>query len=350
MKRFVIFSEPRSGTTFFNASINFHPDILSLGEILPGHVREEGFHYFWLQKIQEDPGAISLEHVAKVFQSYIRNVFSSRKERALGFDIKYYHLEWKSDFLNILKAENFHVIHVIRRNILKRHVSWILHQPENRNLLNRPMHTTQSVNPVLLVMPDVAGLAATFEQLENRLAYYSRLFSSNFPCLTVNYEEMVDAGTNFLAPETQEAVFRFLGVAPLQETPSTPLRKMNPNKLRHSILNYHEVVAALAGTRYRDFLDDSAWDVAHLAFHQEMALGHQMAGSDLGAALGHYLKASHMVPDDAEPYYQMALVHAATKRHAKTAALFEKALALATDPQMRGLYQHSWDLLQGKTS
>ena len=347
MIKFCIFSEPRSGTTFFNRSINFHPEVQSFGEILPGHESERSFHKFWLDQIDKDRSKISLATVGQVFDSFIRTLFSNRQERALGFDIKYYQLEWKRDFLDVLQWEKFRIIHIVRTNILKRYVSWLLHLPENRDSLHRPMHTTSVQEPALIAISDPENLAARLEHYRNTIAGYARLFADNFPCLTVRYESMIDPAKNFLTREAATNVFDFLGVPPLEEAPRNPL-KMNPDKLRYSVLNYAQVVGALAKTEFRDFLDDCEWDTQRIALHNELFLGHLAANDDLGASLMHYLRASAVDPLDAEPYYYLALTYANTGQFAKTKAMFEKLFACCQDEKRLEHYRHAHDSIMEK--
>jgi hypothetical protein len=72
MIKFCIFAEPRSGTTFLNRSMNYHPEIFSFGEIMPSHEGVHSFHRFWLSEIKKDEANISLQNLNTVFERYIR--------------------------------------------------------------------------------------------------------------------------------------------------------------------------------------------------------------------------------------------------------------------------------------
>ncbi|WP_029896142.1 sulfotransferase domain-containing protein [Desulfohalovibrio reitneri] len=347
MVRFVIFAEPRSGTTFLNASLNAHPDIRAFGEIMPDHTEPHHFHHYWLKQIERDPSVISLEHLPQVFRRYLRYLASRRRRKAVGVDVKYYQLEWKNDFLPVYKAENFRVVHVVRRNLLRRHVSWLLHQPEIRKALKRPMHATETINRVLLPLPNPNELPQLLNEARARIDHYQRIFEDNFPCLTVDYEAMIDPETNYLTAECQQRLFGFLEVPPLREVPVNPMRKINPAQLRYSLSNYDEVVAALKDTPFRDLLDDPGRDVAELPFHQHMGRGHRAAESDLPAALRHYLQAAELAPRDPEPIFHTALVYAATNRRDKAMDLLERVLDLCGDDQMRAFYAKARETLAG---
>lgn len=350
MIKFCILAEPRSGTTFFNSCLNRHQDVHSFGEIMPGYQSETDFHHYWLQQVQQDPATLLLEGVNKVFQAYLRNVLSNRPEKALGLDIKYYQLEWKRSFLDVLEAEKFKIIHIIRRNFLKRYMSVLLHNSTIRDALGRPMHTSREVSPTLVIVPDAQKLPALFEGLERTINEYQAVFDSAFPCLTIGYEEMIDTDTNFLTPIVADTVFDFLGVAAMAETPTSPLRKMNPDKMRYAIMNYYEVVEVLQETRYRDLLDEPQWDVECKDLHKELFLGHQEFDRDVPKAMKHYMNAMTVDPSDSVPYYYMALVYGLTSRPDKMNDMLEKAVSLCTDPQMRVQYEKMSRILNQQES
>lgn len=346
MKRFFVFAEPRSGTTFLRHCLNAHPEIHLFGEVLPGIEGEASFHGYWLERIARDPSDILLEKVPMVFHEFLSGLFSGREEPAVGFDMKYYQLEWKPDLLAVLDMMDFHVIHVIRTNILKRYVSLLLHEPETRALIDRDQHTAARLAPVLIRVPDVESLPGLLEEYARRMQAFESAISSHLPYLFLTYEDMIDRQANYLTAETQKKVFDFLDVGPLAEMPTMAMRKMNPDKLRYSVLNYHEVVAALAATGFADMLDDPQWDMEHAAFHERMYQGHMAMENDPAQALKHYLLASAMDPDDAEPYYQMAIIHAALLRRDKMGEMFDRAMELCTDERVRRVYADSRTTLE----
>lgn len=339
MSKFCILAEPRSGTTFFNRSINFHPEVRSFGEVLPGHRSSNGFHHYWLEQIKHDPARISLQYVSDVFRDYIRDIFAGCDETGVGFDIKYYQLEWKSDFLHVLARERFRIIHIIRTILLKRHVSWLLHQPNCREAANRPMHATSYTPPVRVNVPEPRRLVEILREYERRVGYYKRLISENFPHVDVLYEEMIDPKKNFLRPRVSRRVFNLLDVPMLEEAPCNPLRKMNPNLLRLSINNYHEVVESLLATPYERFLDDPRWDRENLDLHKELFMGTN--APDPALRIKHLRNAVSVNPEDTEPYFQMGLQLYRDGRPNRALDMFGRVFSLCSDPEMQAYYEYA---------
>lgn len=334
---FCILAEPRSGTSFFNRCLNAHAAVHSFGEILVGHSRPEVFHHYWLRQIEKDPSRISLEDVHEIFDSYVTQLFAGRSEKALGFDIKHHQLEWKSDLLHVLARKRFRIIHVVRRNHLRQHVSRLLEQPGARD----------DAAGGKVRIPDPRTLAATLARLKARAESCNRLIAEYFPHLELAYEELIDPTAHFLTRAVAEQVFGFLEVPPLLEAPAEPLRRVAPDRLRHAVLNYAEVVEALASTEFAALLDDPEWDTQNLDLHRELGLAEDTPETDLGARIQHYLRAHQASPLDPEPCYQLALAYAAAGQMQRARDMFEQVFALNQDEGRRDFYAQAHALLFG---
>lgn len=329
MEKFVLISEPRSGTTFFNSVVGRHPCIHVFGEFLPGIKRDQDFHHFWLKKIEENPRHLLIEHYHEVFSDYLAYLPSLCPDAAcLGLDMKYYQAQWKFEMIEVLRRHGYRVIHLIRRNCLKRHVSRALHKPDVREQLNRRSHSSDTGRQAKIVIPAGSRLISEltgYLQLRNQ---YSELLKGNFPCMELIFEDILDEANNSIKQSVLDRLFRFLRVEPATDLVS-PMTKLNPKRLRHSVANYHEVVETLTGTEFQSMLDDPEKDPeripAFAAIHQgEVAL---MSGQ-AAKAMAALTSAAELAPDLPDPVYLLGLVQIGSGHPAKGMETLKRGLEM----------------------
>ncbi len=266
---FLVLAEPRSGTTFLNSVLRSHPDIVVHGEIMPGLDKDSDFHHWWAGRVAENPEDILLPRVPYLFSDYLAWLQAEAKDAAaVGVDVKYYQAEWMPHMLEIFQRRDFKVLHVVRRNLLKRYISATLHVPTMRQKLDRPMHTGHDVRQVRIPVPAGPELIQLLERMTANVERYRQLVAANFDVLEMAYEDMVDPAANSVERGLLERVYDLLGVKNREAGIFSTMRKTNANLLRHLCANYAQVVETLHGTPWQDLLDSPDYDRDNAAVHE----------------------------------------------------------------------------------
>ena len=247
MTKFIILSIARSGTNLLRDLLYQHPRIRCLEEVfrkdypfvdlydnvLPGLLppREE-----LVRQLTASPGPLLDRYV-------FRDV--SGKYDVCGFKIFFTHpgIDLEPVWNHLVADRDIRVIHLWRRNQLRRHVSlqqalqtgvWIQYHP--------------TVMPPRGAKVDVDQFLRTAETTEQmREAFHVRF--GRHPAVQIDYEELADDNNGQM-----KRVFEFLGVDPLPVKPTTV--QQNTADLRILIQNYDEVAAKLRGTRFEEFLEE----------------------------------------------------------------------------------------------
>ena len=147
----------------------------------------------------------------------------------------------------IIRNTKIRIIHLRRENLLKQHVSNMLNK--QREALRRPAHATESVSVARIrVNPRYAMLRMNAAKL--LFQWYDRRLSQH-PKIEMLYERMVRS--DGLSEPAAETVCEFLGIPP--EPLRTDLVKLNPDNLSQIVTNYGELVHALTGTEFEQYLD-----------------------------------------------------------------------------------------------
>lgn len=339
--KFLILAEPRSGTTFLNTVLNRFPGVRSFGEILPSLGKENQFHEYWLKRVQDNPKTILLDQIPIQFQGFLRTLFSGREEHVLGVDVKYYQLEWKPEFLEVFRLEGFRVLHVVRKNLLQRHVSLMLIDPKVREALGRKMHTSQEYLPAKIDIENGQPLLDLLRTYAARIEHYRRVIKGNFAGLELCYETMVDRQANSLTKEVREAVCSFLDTPLPDESQelASRLKPMNPPQLRNKISNYHQVIDTLAGTDMAWMLDDAKRDTELRNLYAQQARGERaLARDDRDTALALFMKGLALDPEHPDLLFNLGLTYAGMGLAPKALAAFESCLRFAGQSAMSRAY------------
>jgi len=162
---------------------------------------------------------------------------------AVGFKVNYSQINRHPEIISWIKQNHLNIIHLIRKNLLKRLVS---HKIANiRNL----RHSTQSVEPIKVHI-DPKTLLDDFQRRQKRLVKYTNRLKDTFeaPFLEVAYESLV-ADFN---SEIQK-ILKFLEIDTIKQLTSE-LVKVNPDSLEDIIENYSEVKQTLINTEFENFL------------------------------------------------------------------------------------------------
>lgn len=231
VKLFVVLFVERSGSTFLRSALHSHPEVVSLGEEFA---------------VLKDKGHGAAEQMAWARRFWNPPLIGTK--RALGFKTKIMDILDPEGFAQLLHAKRCRIIQLHRRNTVKAAISTInakrLHEASGTwNLLRE-----EDRQPPTAIDPEeLDRLLRLREQWDRDLeAYAARL---DLPKLALTYEELLLDENAFL-----QRVFNFLEVKPGPVRPRT--LKNTSDNLREAILNFDELRARYAHTRYAPMFDE----------------------------------------------------------------------------------------------
>jgi hypothetical protein len=230
--------------------LDSHPKVRCHGEVLGGGGGQVGDRLVGVD-YEANPGLrerlVAMRDRDPV--EFLREwVYTVDAEGAAGFKIKYEEL-LKPDFASVLSwlvnDRSIHVVHLVRRNRLKRLVSQItairiygafqITDPKQRP-------------PAPRFRLSADECLADFERQERREGRFGRLFKTH-EVFDTSYEDLMEPGGS-----TLREIQRFLGVDPVELRTWT--RKMNPEELSDVLENYAELREAFSDTRYAAYFED----------------------------------------------------------------------------------------------
>jgi hypothetical protein len=264
-KPVILIARPRSGTTAFRDLLEGHPQLAVRGEIFHNQHgdKEDYYYHYFLQSVTRDPNLAlpSAGNVARLFRGYIEHITDwqarvRKPKEWLLLSVNYNSLHvmntfWQNFYqpphlLTIIKHSNYHVIHMIRRNVVEAALSQLRAQRTGfwhlRDGETAPPEAAARV--VIAPQPFLAELRARqleIELIETALRRYPH-------CLTLEYETLYDdAGRS--VPAAMARVEEFLGLrhpVPI-DTRFRRTRSANPGDW---VENYDALRDALAGTEF----------------------------------------------------------------------------------------------------
>lgn len=251
MEKFVLLADRRSGTTLVIDCLNNLPRVncekraFGLDKKIKNPTKDKHNGMFFLYR--EGNWKRQLRFYVQR-QGLIRDFLndeifiSGQDEDIRGFRLIYDKAEQHPEILKSIKGEGVKVLHLVRENVLKTHISF----------LTAPIHKMHhpragdEVNHVRLHLePD--SLLPWLEKRLNRIDFRRELIS-DMPNLEVSYEE-------FVKDRQAEAarIQPFLGMSEVLPFESD-LVKINPDRLDDVIDNYEEIRDLLTGTKFEKFL------------------------------------------------------------------------------------------------
>jgi len=256
MIRFLIITQPRSGSSFLTSCLNSHPQIYCpRGSLFTKHNLSP---FKWFQ-----PSFLTVERSKSPYYKYrstsfkrqIAHQFRRNKliheflsawyskhqnSEAVGFKVNYSQINRYPATISWVNQNDVKIIHLVRDNLLKRLVSHKIANTRNLNNTRKPLKPIKiNVDPKILLKD--------FRKRQKHFEKYRRVFK-DIPFLELSYELMVaDQDT-----ETHK-VLKFLGVDQLIPL-TTDLVKVNPDSLGGLIENYNEVKQILMNTEFENFL------------------------------------------------------------------------------------------------
>ena len=131
MKKFIVAATQRSGTHFLESVLSSNPQIYCYSEVLANkyHDKEWNFYHFWLKKVKADESNITFKAMLSCFDEFLGFIFNRRTGiKAIGIDIKYNHFIYIPNIIWLLKKHDVHVLHLVRKNLLKTLISSMLNE------------------------------------------------------------------------------------------------------------------------------------------------------------------------------------------------------------------------------
>lgn len=245
--RFVAFGLARSGTTLLVRLLDSHEQILCMGEVLQPEssichplypipryqlYREQSTRSRLISKLAKDYG----------LRRYLDWLFETYRNEAVGFKLMLVQLQEFPQVADYMRKKQFRIIHIVRENLLKLHVSYARAQMTDLWVSKKPVAQTQ-------VKLAVRDLLDDLEDLEKQQQLQSQLISQmQLSHIELIYEKLAQDYGQALLP-----VLDFLGVDKKYKL-NTELRKITSDDLKQVIENYQEVTDALTSTRYERFL------------------------------------------------------------------------------------------------
>lgn len=245
--RFVILGIQRTGTTLLMNLLDQHPDVVCLGELF--QYRTEDVQYGirrFRAYVHDSPQrrVLDLIRFGGLAHDYLDSIYSAFETRALGFKIMFDQIRRYQSVLSYFKRNRIKIIHVVRSNVLKTHISRLRARQSGVYHSTQPVAGSRIWVPVASLLQELAQLSAD----NNKLA--TLVSELGLACHTIAYESI--CGEQWSSERRR--LLSFLGVDPEVDLMPTSV-KLTPDELELVIDNYGDVVQILKNTPYEFCLD-----------------------------------------------------------------------------------------------
>lgn len=228
---FVVMFVERAGSTYLITALKSHPEVQATTEKFDA-MRQEG-------KSAADQLAWAKEYLTPPLVG---------RHRAIGFKTKLVDVLDRAGFTALLRERGCRIIRLQRRNAVKAAISTMnaRRQYEKSGYWNLLQESTRL--PAFEVDPErFATLLREREELDSDLEHYVQALQ--LPTLTMVYEDLLQDREAFVS-----RVLNFIGVED-RPLPAATL-KNTKDDLREAILNFDELKARYAGTKYEPMFDE----------------------------------------------------------------------------------------------
>jgi len=176
-------------------------------------------------------------------KSYLDFVFSSYSFQAIGFKLMLNQLTTYPELLDYLRFHNFKVIHIVRNNFLKIHISRIRAKQTGLYVTRDLQHQNKITVPPESLLTDLDKIKNQNRQL---CLYLDRMELNSY---TVEYESLQQARANVL-----KKIMNFLNVDnSIVLSPKSI--KITSDDLSKVIENYSEISSLLKNSEHERFLN-----------------------------------------------------------------------------------------------
>lgn len=227
--RFIILANHRTGSTLLESYLNCNKNTPCKSELFQtniNHPLSVPRYIEWRRFYRKSVG------------HYIKKYVPANG----GFKLMYGQLAQYPALQKYLETSGTLIIHLKRKNLLRRYVSLRLAQETNKwssNTGKMKLHT---------IKLDPEKTPKSLEK-SNMQVQKNTIYQKTNPYLEVTYEELSDH-----PDETLARIWHSLNEKPVKLT--TALEKQNPYPLQQIIINYQEIEAVLLGTEFEWMLTD----------------------------------------------------------------------------------------------
>ncbi len=248
LKKFVIITLPRSGSTVLVKTLDKHPQIFCAGELFyfPGKIYHTECQFpFWRIKVLGNKinYLINFPNVIMQLRRFMNNFYIQQNPayQAVGFKMMYQHILYMPGIMSYLKKNKVKVILLTRKNLLRNVLSdmkaretGIYHnEPGTDKNTSKKLHV--SLQLLSEKMNEVSRWAKKLESVSAGMATLE-IDYADFE----NWEEMTGK------------VFNFLDVLGEKIQPAT--ERLNPPALENMIDNFEEVKQWAVKNGYTNFI------------------------------------------------------------------------------------------------
>lgn len=240
MRKFMVLTTQRSGSSFLGRSLNSHSKICCHGEIFLKKLRNEiSYRSYRTQDVKR-----KFDHLFRrkaLISSYIEEL-SQREQgcEAFGFKFMYGQARRYPQVIEWAKEQGVSVVHLIRHNALKVIVSRKVAKERGVYL------STEPLRPIKIEL-DTGKLISEIKKLHMLVQMYQESFYG-LPYMEVTYEDvMSDYDGEF------GRILEFLGVRDNEEL-DCDLVKTGGGSLADVVTNFDDVSVALKKAGYGEFL------------------------------------------------------------------------------------------------
>jgi len=245
--KFIITCAPRTGSTMLRMMLNSHPKIVCHGEVISLNGKPN------LGKKRQKKIDVNSEQLAKIrsqdpvnfLYKYVLNEKQNNCE-AVGVKIKYRQLEeqFKDIFQKISNDHSISIIHLTRKNLLKRHVSHKLAgSNKTPTVILDPAKKKEQPKIAINVQCCIEDISSA-KEAEIRFREYFK----DHKIFEIVYEDIL-ADQNRVINKLQ----KFLDIKPIDLNLKTI--KVNSDNLEDIVENYQELAMAIQETSYAQYLD-----------------------------------------------------------------------------------------------
>lgn len=242
-RKFIILTQPRTGSTFACHLLESHPRAYCYQELfshVEGH--PERFNTF-LGNLRKEQVGFSPEDLPALIKAYLSAIHSLPGFRAIGFKLLLDQLVKYPSLTDWIDAENVHIIHLIRDNPLEILLS------KTRARQTNEWHSSKDVAQCSSVLPSGQPLLDALEAIV-RTDLDIQHFVRGRRHTTIHYDDLVESPKDVLLPSLLA-----LGLGPAGL--SSPTKKLNRLPLREAIGNFAEVAETLTGTTFETLLESA---------------------------------------------------------------------------------------------
>ena len=132
---FGVIAQQRSGTHYLEGLLNAHPSIRSFGEVINARHSTYNFYRYLGQATAADPDVIRPHGWGPTWNTFVEEL-AGGKEGMIGVILMYNQLALLPPHFQEKVLARVHPIHLIRRNVLRTHVSDAIN-----NLKQKPVHS-----------------------------------------------------------------------------------------------------------------------------------------------------------------------------------------------------------------